>query len=60
MQGLCSVVETIGVQQSRQSIIMVAMQVGDKNMVDLEYAIGEILKLQGEYDVEFYDSPDDE
>lgn len=29
-------------------------------MVDLEYAIGEILKLQGQYDVEFYDSPDDE
>lgn len=29
-------------------------------MVDLEYAIWEILKLQGTYDVEFYDSPDDE
>lgn len=32
----------------------------NKNMVDLEYAIWEILKLQGTYDVEFYDSPDDE
>ena len=37
MQGLRSVVECICIQKSWQSIIMVAMQVGDENMVDLAF-----------------------
>lgn len=31
----------------------------NKNMVDLEFAMGEILKLQDRYEVEFYENPED-
>jgi hypothetical protein len=35
VQGLRSVVEAISIQKPRQSIVMVSMQVGDKNMINL-------------------------
>ncbi len=31
----------------------------NKNMVDLEFAIGELLKLQGKYDVTYFESPEE-
>lgn len=31
----------------------------NKNMVDLEFAIGELLKLQGKYDVTYFETPEE-
>ena len=31
----------------------------NKNMVDLEFAIGEILKMQEKYDVEYFETPEE-